>query len=70
MNDIPADVALGMCREIRDENRGRWYSFYGMWCWGCYTFSGRNPEKMCFSNSPGNRGCSQVNKKYDNMVSG
>jgi len=34
MDAMPRDVALKLCEEILRENRGKWYSFYGMWCWG------------------------------------
>lgn len=65
MSAIPEDTARRLCDQIRQANRGRWYSFYCWWCWGCVTFTGGEPAKMCFANKPGNRGCSQVNARYD-----
>jgi len=67
MDNIPKDVALQLCEKIREDNRGRWYSFYGVWCWGCYNFTKGDPDKLCFSGRPDNRGCSQVNKRYDRL---
>jgi len=68
MGVIPKDVALKLCEEIRAKNRGRWYSFYGMWCWGCYKFSKGDSTKLCFSNNPENRGCAQVNERYAHVT--
>ncbi len=64
-NAIPNDVALRMCEEIRKQNRGRWYSFYGVWCYMCNKVSKNDTTKLCFHGSPDNRGCSQVNNRYD-----
>ena len=61
---IPAEVALRLCEEIRQVNGGKWYTFNGLWCWGCARFS-PSPEKRCFAATPENRGCSQVNRRYD-----
>ena len=63
--DILREVALKLCQQVREENRGRWYSFYFWWCWGCSKFSKGNPGKLCFSSRTDNRGCCQVNKRYD-----
>ena len=65
MNTIPKEVAHKLCQEIREKNRGRFYSFHGLWCWGCNKFSKGDPAKLCYSNRPDNRGCSQVNRLYD-----
>jgi hypothetical protein len=64
-DSIPDDVALRLCEEIRQGNRGKWYTVNGLWCWGCAQFSGE-PAKRCFANpkSPGNRGCAQVNARF------
>ena len=66
--NIPEEVAKKLCQEIRSNNRHRWYSWYWIWCWGCLTFSRGNPARMCFSNRPGNRGCSQVNRRYEQPI--
>jgi len=63
---IPADVALRLCQEIRRDNRGKWYSFYGIWCAMCDRVSKGNVSKLCFSGGEGNRGCSQANRRWDN----
>ncbi len=69
MDDIPKEVAVKLCQETREENRSRWYSFYSIWCWGCYTFTKGDPDILSFSNRPDNRGCSQINKRYEHFKS-
>ncbi len=64
MEAIPSDTAIRLCNEIYEKNRRRLYTYSGLWCWGCGRFS-RNISQRCFANAPGNRGCSQVNTKYD-----
>ena len=61
---IPREVALRLCEEIRTENRGKWYTFNGLWCLGCTTFNQADQTKMCWHSSPQNRGCGQVNKRH------
>jgi hypothetical protein len=65
MNAIPREVALRLCEEIRAACRGRWHTFSCWQCWGCTTFTGANPDKRCFNNAPGNRGCQLVNRRHD-----
>jgi hypothetical protein len=67
-NPIPRGVARRLCNEIRHENRGKWHTFRGLWCWGCAAFTKGDPEKMCWNNKPGHRGCAQVNARYDQTV--
>lgn len=62
---IHFDTALNICKEIRKHNQGKWYSFYGMWCWGCNIFSKQDSNNLCFNKNIDNRGCSQVNNRYD-----
>ncbi len=62
--EIPPDVALALCQQIAGENRGKWYTFNGMWCWGCLRFSGAATNR-CYANAPAQRGCAQVNARYD-----
>ncbi len=68
MDAIPKDVALQLCGEIRQENRHKWYTPAAMMCWGCTTFSKRDPAKMCFSSQPDYRGCYQINARYDRQL--
>ncbi len=68
MRAIPQDIALKLCKEISTANRGRrWYTFNGLWCWGCVRFSG-DPARRCFANRPDYRGCAQVNARYDRLT--
>ena len=64
---IPQDKALELCEVILHENQGKLYTFNGLWCWGCSTFSGE-PDKRCFNGAPGCRGCAQVNRRHDRQV--
>jgi len=65
MNEIPREIALRLCAEIRQENRGKRFSVARMQCWGCTRYAKGDPDKMCFSNRDGNRGCNLVNKRYE-----
>ncbi len=64
---IPPEVAARLCQEVRAANRGRWYTFHGLWCWGCATFTGGDVHKRCWNNGPEHRGCAQVNARYDRL---
>jgi hypothetical protein len=60
-NVISEDIALKLCNEIRDEKPVKLFSQ----CWGCLKFSKEDPAKMCFYDPPKNRGCTIINKKFD-----
>jgi hypothetical protein len=62
---IPAEIALKLCQEIRKKNRGKWYSFYGVWCNMWVKFSKGDVAKLCFSSRADNRGYGQVNGRWD-----
>jgi len=62
---IPRDRAVELCDGILKRNRSRWYTFNGLWCWGCAAFTGGDPTKRCWSGRQDNRGCSQVNREFD-----
>ncbi len=64
-NAIPKETAERLCVEIREQNRGKWYTYNGLWCLFCAKFTGGDTTKMCFSNGPNYRGCMQVNKRFD-----
>jgi len=64
MDAIPREVALQLCAEIRQENRGKWYSFARLQCWGCMTYVKGDPDKMCLINQEGYSGCNLINKRY------
>jgi len=69
VNAIPKDTAFQLCAEIRQEYRGKWYTFAGLQCGGCIIFSKGDPAKMCVSNRPDYRGCNLVNARYDQDTS-
>lgn len=62
---IDRETAVELCRQIREENRNKWYRWTAWWCWGCAKFTGGDEDRMCFANDPQNRGCAQVNARYD-----
>lgn len=62
---IPWDTALQLCAAIQAENRHKWYTPNEIMCLGCVIFSSGTPAKMCFANRPDNRGCYQINARYD-----
>lgn len=64
MSAIPAARALQLCEKIRMANRGKWFTYRGLWCWGCSRFS-NTPQQRCWGKHPENRGCAQVNQAYD-----
>ncbi len=68
MEAIPKDQSLAICEEIRAENRGKWYTYTGLWCWGCATFTKGDPAKRCFAATADNRGCAQVNQRFDKIA--
>ena len=58
---IPEDVALEICKKIRQEKPVRIFSQ----CWGCLKFSKEDSTKMCFYDPPKNRGCNIINRRFD-----
>lgn len=64
-NAIPKDIALRLCAEIRQQYSGKWYTFAGLQCWGCSTFTQNDQTKMCVASRPDYRGCNLVNARYD-----
>jgi len=60
-NEIPLDKAIELCKEYRDKHTVRPFSQ----CWGCLSFSKRDPARMCFYHPPENRGCKFVNGLFD-----
>lgn len=61
MDTMPKETALQLCAEIREENRGKWYRFAHLQCWGCMTYAKGNPDKMCLGSPDG---CNLINKRY------
>jgi len=59
--DIPKEVGYRICDEIRQENRRKPFRVMsGLWCWGCMTFTGGDPEKRCGATVA----CPQVIKRF------
>lgn len=65
---IPKEVAYQLCAEIRRQFGGKWWTFAGMQCWGCVTFSKGDPAGMCVGSRADYRGCNLVNARHDSQA--
>lgn len=63
--EIPEEIALQLCNEIRQQYKGKWWSLAEMQCMGCNAATKGDMTKRCISNAPGYRGCNLVNVRYD-----
>nr|MDO8111489.1 hypothetical protein [Candidatus Sigynarchaeota archaeon] len=63
---IPPHIALTLCEEIQAANAKKKISFKKTMCWGCTKYS-KSPQQRCFSSTPENRGCPQVNALHDKV---
>lgn len=62
---IPQEIAYRICDEIRAENRRKPYKIVSsLWCWGCTTFTGGDPQKRCGATVS----CPQVVKRYGQRI--
>ena len=59
--DIPRDIALKLCDEIRAGNKQRWFSIWKLQCFFCYKWAKGDKQKLCVFSE---QGCPQVNKRY------
>ena len=59
--EIPRELALKLCDEIRAENQRKWFSIWRLQCWGCYKWAKGDAEKMCLSSEGG---CNLINNRY------
>jgi hypothetical protein len=62
---ISKDEALRLCETIRRENEAKRISLWKIQCVFCQRFAGGDPGKLCYAANERNRGCPQVNKRYD-----
>lgn len=62
---IPREEAVALCDEIRKENMAKRFSVGKRQCSFCYKRAGGNSEKLMIFTNPLNRGCSQVNGRFD-----
>jgi len=67
LEPIPRETAVALCQSIRDRNIGHRFTFSAMQCGGCIKFTKGDPDKMCWANGEGNRGCGLINKEYENQ---
>ncbi|MEM2872937.1 MAG: hypothetical protein QXD82_02075 [Nitrososphaerales archaeon] len=64
---IPREIALELCNEIRRENSRKKFGIGKTQCSFCYELARDNPSRLCIFTNELNRGCSQVNKRYDDL---
>ena len=64
---IPREIALKLCAEIREENKRKWFGFGKTQCSICYKLGKEDSSKLCIFGNELNRGCSQVNKRYEKL---
>lgn len=64
---IPTEIALKLCNEIREENARKRLGFGKTQCQFCYRFGKEKTERLCIFGNEQNRGCQQVNKRYDKL---
>jgi len=62
---IPKEVALQLCEEIREENSRKLFSIWKTQCFFCYRTAQGDPERLCIFAHELNRGCPQVNRRYE-----
>lgn len=67
MTAISQSQALTICSQLQSENHRKWFTYQAWWCWGCTTFTRGDAAKRCFANAPENRGCEQVNRRFDEV---
>jgi len=69
---IPRDIAIELCEKILSKNKKShlWPLGIGKsMCWGCYRFGKKKTiENICALNHKDNRGCWQVNKRYEKLI--
>lgn len=65
---IPLQIALSLCKQIREEADQNWHTAAARWCWECRKAGGGDPEKRGFTRAPGNRGCILINRRFALMM--
>ena len=70
MEALPLEVGLKLCGEIREETRGKLFSFARWQCWGCMMASKGDTTKTCVGSRPDGLGCNLVNARYSRQGKG
>ena len=66
-NTIPREVALELCTKIREENMGKLFGIGKTQCSFCYKLAKDDRSKLCIFANEANRGCTQINKRYQKL---
>jgi len=66
--EFSKEIALQLCAKIRQQYRGKWWTFAGMQCMGCKAATKGDDSMRCVSNAPDYRGCNLVNARFDNKM--
>jgi hypothetical protein len=64
---IPAEIAIRLCVEIREENSCKWHTVAARWCWLCEKRARGDHAKMGFTRRGHNRGCPQINARFGKL---
>ncbi len=65
---IEREKAIELCEIIRSENKKKKISMWKAMCYFCAKAAGDDITHRCICANEENRGCTQVNKRYDNMI--
>ena len=66
---IELDTAVELCESIREENKKKRFSIWKVMCYFCMKAAKDDIKKRCICANSKNRGCTQVNKRFDKINS-
>lgn len=64
---IQRDVALRLCNDLLARSRRRWLDPRTWQCRACAWASRRDPTQLAFAARPDNRGCRNVNERWESL---
>ena len=65
---IDRNMAIELCEKVRAENKKKKISIWKAMCYFCIKAAKGDPTKRCLCANEENRGCTQVNKRFDKMT--
>ncbi|TFG04448.1 MAG: hypothetical protein EU536_04610 [Promethearchaeota archaeon] len=64
---IEKELAIQLCDAIRAENEKKKLSIWKVMCYFCLKAAKGDPSKRCVCANSENRGCTQVNKRFEKL---